>query len=143
MFSLNPYTRRRQQLATSLTTISGVAMVLLLLQGVSTPPPTTDALPAMPQASPDLASFGRVALAPGGARQVELIGTQVRLRERATQRLIAVQEVPNAQSLRFSPDGKEVWVRSLQLKAAVQGSLPTLSDRIVSLSPTTGKVLTP
>lgn len=132
MFSPNPYTRRRQQLTASLAAISGVAMVLLLLRGMPLSPPAAGALPTAPQARPDLASFGRVALAPGGEYQVELVGRQVRLREVATQSLMAVQEVPNAQALRFSPDGKEILVHVLRLQST------KLTDDIVRLDGLTG-----
>lgn len=113
IFSSNTYTRRRQQKAAAFFSISGVLAAVGLNQVLRAPivPPQ-----ALAEATPDLASFGRIALAPSGEVQVELVGRQVRLREVATQRLMTVQEIPNAQAVRFSPDGSKVLVHTLYLQ---------------------------
>ena len=124
MFSSNPYTRSRQQKMTVLFALSGIVAALGIVQALRAPIMP----PQMPsEATPDLASFGRIALAPGGRHQVELVGHQVRLRESATQSLVAVQDVPNAEGVRFSPDGSKVLVHTLQLQGR------NLKDAVISL----------
>jgi hypothetical protein len=129
MFSTNPYTRRRQQKTAALFVVSGVFAAVGLVQALRAPT-------ALPQTrletAPDLASFGKIALAPGSIYQVELVGHQVRLRDFADQRLVAVQDVPSAQGVRFSSDGSKVLVHTLQLQGV------KLQDAVISLDVRTG-----
>ena len=129
MFSTNPYTRRRQQKTAVLFVVSGVLAAVGLVQALRAPI-------ALPQThletAPDLASFGKIALAPSGIYQLELVGHQVRLRHFADQRLVAVQDVPSAQGVRFSSDGSKVLVHTLQLQGV------KLQDAVISLDVRTG-----
>ena len=114
---------------TALFALSGIVAALGLVQALRAPAMP----PQMPsEAAPDLASFGRIALSPSGMYQVELVGRQVRLRETATQSLVAVQDVPSAEGVRFSPDGRKVLVHTLQLQDT------KLQDAVIALDVQTG-----
>jgi hypothetical protein len=133
MFSTNPYTRRRQQKTAALFVVSGVLAAVGLVQALRAQP----ALRHLPQlrhttqrVTPNLASFGRVALSPDGTREVEFKGDTVYLRDRKTQLLIGMRTVGTAQGVRFSPDGKELLVHQLLIQRQPGAAMGTLSDQI-------------
>ena len=134
MFSLNPYTRRRQQVATLVAALSGILIALLI---VSLPRPAQRLREKKSELA--LSSFGRVALSPDGRRQVEFRGGQVVFRDRATQQPLAVFTENSIQGVRFTPGGSDVLLHVLRSQKTPGTQLPKLSDHVIVLDPLTGQ----
>ena len=135
MFSDNPFTRRRQQLATGLTAVSGVlaaTSALALLRHASRPP-----VPRIHRES--ALSFSHLAVSPDGLVQAELHQGQVVLRDRASHNPIALVSASNVQGVSFTPGGDNLLVHTLQTTRSNQGGLLALSDHVVVLDPRTGQ----
>lgn len=134
MFSTNPFTRRRQQLATGLTVVSGITLALLVVSGLRLRVGHRSDAITVPKAS-----FGHVALSPDGTRQVEFKGNRVILRDHNTQQPIAVFDSNNIQGVRFTPGGSDVLIHVLQKSNQPGQELAQLTDQVVVLDPISGK----
>nr|WP_309691802.1 hypothetical protein [Armatimonas sp.] len=134
MFSINSYTRRRQQVVALVAALSGVLVAVLL---GSLPRQAQHLRPRPKEIS--RASFGRIALSPDGTRQVELIGGHVIFRDRATQQLLAVYTDNNIKAVRFTPGGSEVLIHVLRTQKTPGTELLQLSDHVIVLDPLTGQ----
>jgi hypothetical protein len=137
MFSTNPYTRRRQQVVTGFASISGIVVVLCLASALRARPALPAAVtPTVTEVERD--SFGRIALSPDGTRQAELSGGQVILRDRQTQRPLAIFTQNNVKGVRFTPGGSELLVHLLRKQSVPGSELEMVSDYVVVLDPLTG-----
>jgi hypothetical protein len=138
-FSPNPYTRRRQLLATGLAAVSGITMALLLGSTLlSTLRLRSRAVASRPHLV-STASFGQVALSPDGTREVRFKGGQVVLWDRNAGKPLALYRDSSIQGVRFTPGGTEVLVHVLKMRRVPGQELAHLSDHVMVLDPITGQ----
>lgn len=134
-FSPNPYTRRRQQLATGLAAVSGITLALVLGSPLRLRPRAVAPRPNLLST----ASFGQVALSPDGTREVAFKGGQVVLRDRNTGKPLALYRDSSIQGVRFTPGGSDVLVHVLRMRRVPGQALAQLSDHVMVLDPITGQ----